>query len=207
MAKGDVSRERDSLRGPSRGSFIASLSGPVDEATYDRQAGWRWVCWGPWGRAERFSKLAAYLLGMVAPVVLYLDGTWSFAGGQPTTTTMQVAGWLMLVVLTPLQILDIRDRWLMRDYLSNLISIPRTLSHPLIGLLLLYAAPAASVERVLVSFAGVLLVALVFEGVFLRRHLGREHRHPGGIPQPVFWIFLAGYIAIYLVVLLAGYRF
>ena len=207
MEKGDVSREHDLLRGPSRGSFLASLSGPVDEATYDRQAGWRWVSWGPWGRAERFSKLAAYLLGTLAPVALYLDGTWSFAGDQPTTTTMQIAGWLMLVVLTPLQVLDIRDRWLMRDYLSNLISIPRTLSHPLIGLLLLYAAPVAAVQNVLFWFAGILLMALVFEGVFLHRHLGREHRHPGGIPQPVFWVFLAGYIAIYLVVFGAGCGF
>lgn len=47
--------------GPNRSSnsFWASLSGPVDPATYDRAAGWRWVSWGPWGRTERFLKLAA----------------------------------------------------------------------------------------------------------------------------------------------------
>lgn len=189
------------------GSFLGSLSGPVDQATYDAQAGWRWISWGPWGRAERFSKLAAYLLGTIAPAALYLDGTWSFAGDQSTTAVMQIAGWLLLVVLTPLQVLDIRDRWLMRDYLSNLISVPRTLSHPLIGLLLLHAAPVAAVQRVLFWFAGILLMALFFEGVFLRRHLGREHRHPGGIPQPVFWVFLAGYVAIYLLVFGAGCGF
>ena len=185
-------------------SFLESLSGPVDPATYDREAGWRWVSWGPWGRTERFLKLAAYLLGTTAPSILYFDGTWSFSAPHDATTLMQIAGWLMLLLLSPLQVLDIRDRWLMRDYLSNLISIPRTLSHPLVGLMLLYGSPVERVEAPLRLFASILLVALFCEGVFLRRHLGREHRHPGKIPRPVFWAFLWVYVAIYVLVLLAG---
>jgi len=185
-------------------SFRESLSGPVDSATYDRGAGWRWVSWGPWGRTERFLKLAAYLLGTIAPVWLYFAGDWSFAGPHEATDTMRIAGWLMLLILTPLQVLDIQDRWLMRDYLSNLINIPRTLSHPLMGLMLLYGAPASRIQAPLALFATTLLVALFCEGVFLAKHLGREHRHPGKIPRRVFWIFLWAYVAIYLLVLLAG---
>lgn len=185
-------------------SFLESLSGPLDPATYDREAGWRWVSWGPWGRAERFLKLAAYLLGTAAPSLLYLDGTWSFSTPHQATVLMQLAGWLMVLLLSPLQILDIRDRWLMRDYLSNLISIPRTLSHPLVGLMLLYGSPVGRIEASLTLFATILLLALFCEAMFLRRHLGREHRHPGKIPRPVFWAFLWVYVAIYLLVLLAG---
>ena len=118
---------------------------------------------------------------------------------------MQLSGWLMLVVLTPLQLLDIRDRWLIRDYLSNLINIPRTLSHPLVGLMLLYGAPVPAIRWSLLLFAGLLLLALFFEGVFLWKHLGREHRHPGKIPHAVFWTFLGGYAGVYLLVLRAGF--
>ena len=188
----------------SKQSFRGSLSGPVDAATYDREAGWRWVSWGPWGRTERFLKLAAYLLGVIAPVWLYSDGAWEFASPHEATGTMRIAGWLMLLVLTPLQILDIQDRWLMRDYLSNLINIPRTLSHPLIGLMLLYGSPTSRIQDPLALFATPLLVALFCEGVFLAKHLGREHRPPGKIPRPVFWVFLWAYTGIYLLVLLAG---
>ena len=189
---------------PSPHSLRGSLSGPVDASTYDRKAGWRWVSWGPWGRTERFLKLAAYLLGTAAPVGLSLDGTWSFATPDRATSLMRIAGWVMLLFLSPLQILDIRDRWLMRDYLSNLINIPRTLSHPLVGLMLLYGAPVPAIEGTLIVFAATLLIALFCEGVFLRRHLGREHRHPGGIPHSVFWAFLWTYAGIYLLVFLAG---
>ena len=111
---------------------------------------------------------------------------------------------LMLLILTPLQVLDIQDRWLMRDYLSNLINIPRTLSHPLVGLMLLYGSPSPSIQSPLKFFAATLLAALCCEGVFLAKHLGREHRHPGKIPTPVFWVFLFVYAAIYLVVFIAG---
>ena len=186
-------------------SFWDSLSGPVDAATYDREAGWRWVSWGPWGRTERFLKLAAYLLGTVAPLWLYFDGTWGFEGPDEATPMMRVAGWLMLLILAPLQVLDIQDRWLMRDYLSNLINIPRVLSHPLLGLMLLYGTPTSSIQAPLALFAATLLVALFCEGVFLSKHLGREHRHPGKIPRPVFWVFLWTYAGIYLLVLLAGF--
>ena len=189
---------------PKTKSFLASLRGPVDPATYDRDAGWRWVSWGPWGRAERFLKLVAYSLGTLGPILLYLEGLWDFSPPYEATPLMRVAGWLMLVVLTPLQVLDIRDRWLMRDYLSNLISIPRTLSHPLIGLMLLYGSSQPGLDRVVVVFSSLLLVALFFEGVFLRKHLGREHRVPGRIPRVVFWVFLYGYVGIYVVVLAAG---
>ena len=196
--------ENASLSRPNQ-SFRDSLSGPVDSATYDREAGWRWVSWGPWGRTERFLKLAAYLLGTIAPLGLYFDGAWRFGGPDEATGTMRIAGWLMLLVLAPLQVLDIQDRWLMRDYLSNLINIPRVLSHPLVGLMLLFGPPTSRIQEPLVVFAATLLVALFCEGVFLAKHLGREHRHPGKIPRPVFWVFLWAYAGVYLLVLLAGW--
>lgn len=184
--------------------FLASLWGPVDAATYDRDAGWRWVSWGRWGRTERFLKLLAYLLGTAAPIVLWLDGTWSFAEPHEATGTMRLAGWLMLLVLTPLQVLDIRDRWLMRDYLSNLSNIPRTLSHPLMGLMLLYGSPVDRIDVPVFLYGSILLLALFCEGVFLWKHLGREHRHPGKIPNLAFWCFLALYVGIYGVVVRAA---
>lgn len=184
--------------------FFGSLWGPIDPATYDKDAGWRWVSWGRWGRAERILKLIAYLLGTAAPIVLWQDGTWGFGGPSDATGTMQLAGWLLLLLLTPLQILDIRDRWLIRDYLSNLTNIPRTLSHPLMGLMLLYAPPVDRIDVPVFLYGALLLLALSCEGVFLWKHLGREHRHPGGVPNAVFWGFLAVYVAVYAVVVRAA---
>ncbi|MFP6664161.1 MAG: hypothetical protein VCC00_08185 [Deltaproteobacteria bacterium] len=63
-------------------SFLGSLHGPIDAATYDKNAPWRWISWRGWGRAERWVKLLAYTYGIAAPVLLFLDGTWSFHGAR-----------------------------------------------------------------------------------------------------------------------------
>lgn len=189
-------------RAPRRGAFRASLRGPVDSTTYDRDAGWRWVSWGPWGRAERFLKLAAYAFACVAATYLFLE-TPSHPS-RAASGAMRLAGWLLLGFLTPLQILDIRDRWLMRDYLSNAINVPRVFAHPLVGALLLWGGRSEDVSRVAIVFGSSLLIALVFEAIFLWKHLGREHRLPGGVPHSVFWAFLALYVGVYALVVHAG---
>lgn len=109
---------------------------------------------------------------------------------------MRLAGWLLLGFLTPFQILDIRDRWLMRDYLSNAINVPRFFAHPLVGALFLWGGRSEDVSRVAIVFGSSLLIALVFEASFLWKRLGHEHRLPGGVPHSVFWAFLALYVGV-----------
>ena len=72
------------------------------------------------------------------------------------------------------------------------------------GFMLLYGSPAGSLNRVVEAFVLLLLLAPFFEGVFLWKHLGREHRHPGKNPAVVFWVFLLAYVGIYGAVLSAG---
>ena len=181
-------------------TFLQSCFGPVDNRTYDKpSSGWRWVSWGNWGRAERWTKMLAYTIGTIGP--FYLGNPFGSDTVDLPLLSL-IAAWGLLL-LSPVQLLDVYDRWMIGDRLSMAIMVPRVISHPLMGLTLLHTLPSDPLRTLVMAYAGLLLLSLFFEGMFLRRHLGREHVRPGIEGTAIFWAFLWIYIAIYMLVLVS----